>query len=320
MMNHLKRAGSALALAFGLAAMPSAGTAFPDAPPPQSSPTYSMNDFSALPLNTVLHVPTGRVVEPSSMLDTISSARVIYIGEQHDNMAAHMVQRGIIRAMEGRYPGQVVVGMEMFRRSAAEKLRQWHAGDLDDSGFRDLFRENWDDGYGAYADIFNDLQERGIPLIGLKPTTETEARVRGGEMPVPGNGLPEMDMDAPHYRDYYMQFFGGHPVGEAQTDRFYRMMVLWDEAMAESVAEFLADPQNHDRKLIVLAGEMHVRYGFGIPDRAARRVAHDYAIVLPDVGARGLPPPPLRAGDFIWRVPYLPFAPQPVSVQPAPVR
>jgi len=95
----------------------------------------------------------------------------------------------------------------------------------------------------------------------------------------------------------------------------YRMLLLWEEAMAETVANFVQDPNNTDSKLIVLAGGFHVQYGFGIPKRAFRRVPHSYAIILPTVTE--LPSElkdremdvqhvsiPLYAADYAWKVQY----------------
>jgi predicted metalloprotease with PDZ domain len=93
------------------------------------------------------------------------------------------------------------------------------------------------------------------------------------------------------------------------------MLLLWEEAMAETVANFAQDPNNADSKLIVLAGGFHVQYGFGIPKRAFRRIPHSYAIILPTVTE--LPSElkdremdvqhvsiPLYAADYAWKVQY----------------
>jgi len=96
----------------------------------------------------------------------------------------------------------------------------------------------------------------------------------------------------------------------------YQMLLLWEESMAETVAHFLKDEKNRDRKLIVLAGGFHVQYGYGIPKRAFRRVPHAYSIILPAVTE--IPKElknremkmknvsiPLYASDFGWKVSYI---------------
>ena len=87
-------------------------------------------------------------------------------------------------------------------------------------------------------------------------------------------------------------------------------------SMAETVAQFLKNEANRDRKLIVLAGGFHVQYGYGIPKRAFRRVPHAYSIILPVVTE--IPKElkdremkmkkvsiPLYSADFGWKVSYI---------------
>ena len=108
-----------------------------------------------------------------------------------------------------------------------------------------------------------------------------------------------------------MSIFGGHQAMEKP----YRMLLLWEETMAQTVAEFLKNPSNLNSKLVVLAGGFHVQYGFGIPKRALRRIPHAYSIILPTVTQ--LPPElqdremdvehvsiPLYSGDYAWKLEY----------------
>jgi len=56
-------------------------------------------------------------------------------------------------------------------------------------------------------------------------------------------------------------------------ERFFAAQVLWDETMAEAIANaYHRDP---DRQIIVIAGRGHIAYNFGIPSRVQRRVLED---------------------------------------------
>ena len=85
---------------------------------------------------TIIHLPTGIEVTLDQMIDAVSGSRVIYVGETHDNLEAHRVQLEIIESLTQRYPGRISVGMEMFRRSAQERLDLWLRGSLPDSDFK----------------------------------------------------------------------------------------------------------------------------------------------------------------------------------------
>src|SRR4028118_1600443 len=53
-------------------------------------------------------------------------------------------------------------------------------------------------------------------------------------------------------------------------ERFFTAQVLWDETMADKIAQFLKANPNY--QVVVLAGTGHIIYGYGIPSRVARRL------------------------------------------------
>jgi len=275
--------------------------------PHSGSPYLPLNDLKN---GEILHLPTGLKVNFDQMQNAISSSRVIYIGETHDNIEAHRAQLEIIEDLAKRFPGKISVGMEMFRRSAQQNLNQWNKGELSSGQFKNLFRKNWGNGYALYKSIFEFLNKNHIPLIGLKSSKKTEDTFRGNDQPSQ-NDLPKIDFNDRYHRPFSMSIFGGHQAMEKP----YRMLLLWEETMAQTVADFLKNPSNINSKLVILAGGFHVQYGFGIPKRAFRRVPHSYSIVLPTVTE--LPPElkdremdvkhvsiPLYSADYAWKIQY----------------
>ena len=116
--------------------------------PNSGSPYLSLD---SLKNNEILHLPTGLKVSFDQMQNAISSSRVIYIGETHDNIEAHRAQLEIIEDLTRRFPKKISVGMEMFRRSAQEDLDRWNKGDLALGQFKKLFRKNWGNGYASVS-------------------------------------------------------------------------------------------------------------------------------------------------------------------------
>jgi uncharacterized iron-regulated protein len=275
--------------------------------PNSGSPYLSLD---SLKNNEILHLPTGLKVSFDQMQNAISSSRVIYIGETHDNIEAHRAQLEIIEDLTRRFPKKISVGMEMFRRSAQQELDRWNKGNLELVQFKKLFRKNWGNGYALYKPIFEFINKNNIPLIGLKSSKKNEDQFRNDE-PSNQSNLPKIDFNDRYHRPFSMSIFGGHQAMEKP----YRMLLLWEETMAQTVADFLMDPSNINSKLVVLAGGFHVQYGFGIPKRAFRRVPHSYSIVIPTVTE--LPAElkdremdvkhvsiPLYSGDYAWKVQY----------------
>jgi uncharacterized iron-regulated protein len=278
--------------------------------PNSGSPYINLNDLG---MDQILHIPTGIQVTLDQMIEVVQGSSVIYVGETHDNLEAHRAQLEVIQRLEKKFPGKITVGMEMFRQSAKADLERWHDGDMSSSEFKALFNKNWGPGFKLYQPIFDFLKENSIPLIGMKSSRETEARLRKEGPAVHPENFPEMDTSDRLHKTFSMSLFGGHSNHAEALKKPYQMLLLWEEAMAHAVAEFLKN--NTDRKLVVLAGGFHVQYGFGIPKRAFRRIPHAYSIILPTVTE--LPAElkdremtvehvsiPLYAGDFAWRLEY----------------
>jgi len=278
--------------------------------PNSGSPYINLDE---LEIDQILHIPTGIQVTKDQMIEIISGSRVIYIGETHDNLEAHRAQLEVIERLAKKFPGKIMVGLEMFRQSAEADLNRWQNGNLSPGEFKALFRKNWGPGFKLYQPIFDFLKENSIPLIGLKSSKETEALLRKEGIKTHPENFPEMDESDRHHKTFSMSLFGGHADHAEALKKPYQMLLLWEETMAQTVAEFLKN--NPGRKLVVLAGGFHVQYGFGIPKRAFRRIPHAYSIILPTVTE--LPEElkdremtvehvsiPLYAGDFAWRLEY----------------
>ena len=272
-------------------------------------------DLRSLENNEIVHISTGVKVNLDQMIDVVSESRVIYIGETHDNLEAHRAQLEVIQKLTAIYPGQVAVGMEMFRRSAQTDLNRWQRGELSDRDFRILFRKNWGAGYSTYQPIFKYLKSQSIPLLGLKSSRETEALFKNAGANAEPGIFPEMDETDIHHKAHSMAIFGGHQDHSKALEKPYQMLVLWEESMAQTVAEFLQNESYRGWKLVVLAGGFHVQYGFGIPKRAFRRTPHSYSIILPTVTEipeelkdreMDVPyvPIPLPSADFAWKLEY----------------
>ena len=88
---------------------------------------------------------------------------------------------------------------------------------------------------------------------------------------------------------------GGHGHSGPSFENFFAAQVLWDETMAESVADYvMASP---DTQVIVLAGEGHVVFDFGIPSRVQRRLGDDlvaYSVLLNPTATTP------ELADFFW--------------------
>ncbi len=275
-------------------------------------------DITQIEEGKIVHLRTGLTVSELQLMNHLAPARIIYAGEVHDSIEDHRVQLKILKALLERFPGKIVVGMEMFRRSSQSFLDQWIKGEADDKAFLKRWYEDWSHNDAYYKALLAFIKENKIPIIALRPTGEMSFKMRDeGREGLSFNDqkkLPEIDADDPYHRDAVQSIFRGHgPGASKQFDSFYGMMLFWEETMAETIADYLSSPEGQDKKMLVMAGGFHVGYGYGLPRRTFRRLPEPYQVVIahsqdfPDekkmlnVKAPNLP---LPLADFVWGVGY----------------
>lgn len=287
-------------------------------PSDQGSPYVDLDGLSE---NSIVHLPTGLPVTKEDLFTLIGSDRVVYVGESHTNVLHHRIELEVLKELLRRRPGKVSLGMEMFQRPSQPVLNDWVAGRIGEKAFAREYYRNWNLPFDYYRDILVFARENGVPIVALNASEKTvmELMQKGpdGLSEETRMGLPEFDVSDPYHRESMRAAFQGHGHGSEAFDSFYRTMLLWDETMAEAVADYLKEPENAETQMVVMAGGFHVAHGFGIPRRVFRRLPESYSIIVPHTPIRRLPPDrgdlvmdvtppslPLYLGDFAWVVGY----------------
>ncbi|MEK7990886.1 MAG: ChaN family lipoprotein [Thiotrichaceae bacterium] len=222
------------------------------------------------------------------LLPEIESKSIIYVGEQHDQFAHHLNQLTIIQYLHEK-GHSVAIGMEMFQRPYQQALDEY-MGEM--STEKDFLRDSayfakWRFDYNLYKPIIDYARKNGIPLIALNIEGDvTRSTARKGIHNLTENLLYEvpeyLDFTDLRYQQDLYDIFGFHAMnqGHQQFEHFLQAQTLWDDTMADSVNEFLQ--HNPDMKMVVLAGNGHLRYGYGIPKRVFARNELDYVTILQD--------------------------------------
>jgi len=215
--------------------------------------------------------------------------RVIYVGEQHTMFSNHAMQLNIIKALHREYP-DIAVGMEMFQRSRQNVLDEYIQGKISEKEFlkRSGYYKAWKYNYNLYRPIIQYCRENKIPILGLNADRELIRKVSDNGIeslsPQDYEKLPEdMDFTNVQYIKYLKDIFSEHTTAIKKKKRFINFLqsqIIWDETMAETVAEYLK--KNPDRKVVVLAGGGHIRFRYGIPSRVERRTGERGLTVLMD--------------------------------------
>ncbi len=221
-----------------------------------------------------------------TVLPEVSARRVIFIGENHDRYDHHLNQLALIRRLYESNP-KLTLGLEMFQQPAQPYLDAYIAGQIDERELLEKSRyfERWGFDYRLYRPILRYAKEKSIPLLALNVPTETIRQVSQGGLDSLSAAerawIPQIDTSDQAYRDRLRRVFEQHQgMTDGDFQRFLEVQLLWDEAMAERAARYL---QAHpEQRLIVLAGNGHLAYGSGIPNRVRRRLPASMAIILQD--------------------------------------
>jgi uncharacterized iron-regulated protein len=236
-------------------------------------------------IGEIFHPATGTMVSQNTMLDIAGESRIIYVGETHDNPAAHRLQVDVLKAIAARYPGRTSIGMEMFTPEQQPILDRWSAGELDEKTFlREVkWYSVWQGDFDLYRDLLIFSRDNHIPVIGLnsdkkmkqlilhKPIAEMTEEERAK--------MPDVDLTDPYHSAMVKAIYGDHVKSAGRLAGFQRVQALWDETMADSIATYLLSPQGESQHMVVIAGGNHVRYGFGIPRRVFRRLPVSYSLL-----------------------------------------
>jgi len=233
----------------------------------------------------IVHLPTGDLVSHKEMMAVAGDARIVFIGETHDNPASHRLELEVLKSLSEIHPKRQAVGMEMFARSQQSALDRWVAGKLGEKEFlrESRWYDNWKMDFAYYRDLLNFARDHKISIIALNAekslVNALRARPANQLSAADQARLPKLDMTDPYQQAMVKAYFSDHTHGEMGLEGFIRAQTVWDETMAESVARYLASSLGKKMHLLVIAGGNHVNYGFGIPRRAFRRFPASYITI-----------------------------------------
>ncbi len=259
-------------------------------------------------------IPPVQAQHLADILPQLALSKVIYIGEQHDQFAHHINQLTVIRYLQQK-GHKVAIGLEMFQQPYQAALDDYLAGNTSESEFlkASQYFNKWRYDYNLYKPLIDFAKQHQLPLIALNIEGDISRQVGREGIPKLDNSaqaqLPQALDFAPYaYRQDLKSIFALHQSAQIpgmthatktppQFEHFHQAQVLWDESMAEKAHQFWQKHPEHT--LVILAGNGHIRYGYGIPERLKRRNGVDFVSVvqdeipMPGIADYVLYPPPL---------------------------
>ena len=203
--------------------------------------------------------------------------------------------------------------MEMFQRSQQPLLDRWSQGGLTEKEFRK--ETNWDMTWGIdyqlYKGILDEAKNHHLKVLGLNVEREWVSNVAKngikGLSSEDRSKLPEMDLTDKEHRAYIRRIYNSHRGGLSKDfERFYESQSLWDEGMAETLSEFLKSSEGQGKTILVIAGNGHIVFDFGIPKRFYRRTPFPFRTLVMKEWTKEADPDLLSSpasaplADFLW--------------------
>jgi len=244
---------------------------------------------SAMPFHG-LRTADSTPLSDEELLDDLSRADAICVGEDHDNPHSHWAQLRVLsglverRAMTGR---EIGIGLEMVSAEQQDVLDDFKAGKIDSAELEQQldWAETWGWDFDFYRPMLEVARDNGLEILGLnvpRRLPRVVAKYGPDGLADHWDGkVPELDLTDAEHKRWFKSVMRAHPSPHASPDRMYAAQVVWDEGMAEQAAQWLRE-RIPGRQLLILAGAGHC-WRRAIPNRLERRTAARVVTVRPVV-------------------------------------
>ncbi|MES2524542.1 MAG: ChaN family lipoprotein [Gemmatimonadota bacterium] len=249
----------------------------------------------------------SRWVPFDEMMRSVSTADVVFLGEQHDDPVTHSLELAVLAAI-GERRGRVVLSLEMFERDVQGALDRYLAGTMPEVDFLAASRP-WDRYATDYRPLVELARVRGWPVVAANvPRPIASAVSRRGIAHIDSlsplmRTFAAADHQCPRdgYFDRFAETMSGHGAGipaapssgaspatataaadpgaRAVIERFYEAQCVKDEAMGEAVATAFAT-SGRATPVLHVDGAFHSDYRLGTVERARRRMGNARMVVL----------------------------------------
>jgi len=202
------------------------------------------------------------VVSAQQMVEVLSGAEVVFVGEKHDDTFAHQWELFIWESLAS---DDRALALEMFETDVQSLLDSYIAGEITEDEFLADSRP-WGNYPTDYSPVVDYAKENGYRVIAANVPRSFAALVaRGGLGAVlqePGFEGLSVDSSNAGYRERFlatMDAIGDQMHGmPVDPENMYRAQLLKDAVMAQSIQSM---------KVLFICGSFHSDYHSGIPDQ-----------------------------------------------------
>ncbi len=269
----------------------------------------------------ILDVGRERWIDESTLLDALTRADFVLLGERHDHPDHHELQARILRALvaRGRRPAVSFEMLDADDASAIEAVEAMADGDTAARAVALRQAVEWDQSgwpdWTLYAPVFEAALTAALPIVPANlARAELQAIRRGGAAGLAPERRAELGLDEPADPDEFRalaeqirEAHCGH-APDAALERMVDVQRAWNAQLAASLAA-AATSAGVGRGAVLIAGSEHVRLDRGAPRRLAQ-LAPDARIAtlgFVEIDPRDPDAVPDAATpfDYVWLTPRL---------------
>jgi uncharacterized iron-regulated protein len=251
----------------------------------------------------IVDVASGKAISFEELIEQISSKDLIFVGEAHDNPDHHLIQVQILQAVAARSPS-LTMAVESFQKHQQPKVDRYLQGESTEKEFLEAvdWKKTWGYDYRFYRPLMQLARERKYRVLAINAPNDLVRKVARTGLksldPSERDRLPkEIDLTQERHRSFLNDMYKEHsPRDIKEFEFFYEAQCVWDETMADSLAEHL---QSGKGRLVVFTGNGHIVNKFGIPDRTVRRVPASMVTVMP-YPLNGKETVDRESADYVW--------------------
>lgn len=227
----------------------------------------------------------GQFIDVDKLPASITDADVILVGEWHTHTGVHRFQTDLLEQLIDDNH-DVALSMEQFSRDKQNVVDEYLAGTI---GEQVLMKKGnaWPNYESDYRPLIELAKSRDIDVIAanapkpivrcigrqgvdyLNKLTDKERRFLASEIDTAASPYKEKFMASMHH---------GKP---EQTEKQFAAQVTWDETMAESIVNYLA--QNPSSQVMHIAGKFHTEQGLGTKASILKRNPNLKVVVVTPV-------------------------------------
>lgn len=267
--------------------------------------------------NRVFDTAAGKFIDFEAMVAGLTTADVVFVGEQHDDPNTHRLELALLEGLRRRKV-MPFVSMEMFERDAQAALGDYLARRVTEEEMLKIARP-WPRYASDYRPLVELAREQQLAVVAANvPRRIASVVAKSGKDALDSlsdsdRGLVARELRCPldGYFDRFVATMSDHPGGtqtpeqqRATTERYYWSQCVKDETMAESIVSSHAARPKDGGPVVHYNGAFHSDFGLGTAERTVRRLPGTRVVVIsmlpvPDLDALSPTGEDLKRAQFL---------------------